>query len=120
LVAPTRNTEPEIGNARAALAVVVGALAVATMPVAVFSTRYFEQYDLVHAGFAIPVGVIFGFSALLLCRAARVHDAVRLGRAGGTRAAHVGRVLAFAGLWLCGACIVTLGVYGLLEYLGTR
>ena len=32
----------------------------ATMPVAILATRYSESYDLLHAGFAIPVAVVLG------------------------------------------------------------
>ena len=56
------------GNGRAIAAVALGLLSAATMPVAILATRYSESYDLLHAGFAIPVAVIFGFIALRLAR----------------------------------------------------
>ena len=45
---------PRPGSARAS--VFVGLLAVATMPAAILATRWSEQYELLQAGFAIPLG----------------------------------------------------------------
>ena len=116
-------TTPETrasGNGRALAAVVVGLLSAATMPVAILATRYSESYDLLHAGFAIPVAVVLGVVALRLGRGALWHDDVRLGRAGGRRTARVGRSLGVVGLALASTGIVALTVYGLLTYLGER
>ncbi len=98
----------------------VGVLAVATMPAAVLATRYSESYDLLHAGFAIPVGVVLGALAIHLGRRALRHDDVRLGRAGGRRLAGVGRGLGVLGLALAATALVALAVYELLTYLGER
>lgn len=97
-----------------------GITSVATLPVAVYLTRYSDTYDLIHAGFAIPVAAGLAFVALSLSRRARLHSAVSLGggRSGGV--ASVGRVLAVLGLCLAAAALVALGVYGLLEYVGSR
>ena len=108
------------GNARAVGAVLVGLLSSATMPLAILATRYSASYDLLHAGFAIPVGVLLGMLALRLARGALRHDDVRLGRAGGRRAARVGWALAVLGIALAATCVVALAVYGLLNYLGER
>jgi peptidoglycan/LPS O-acetylase OafA/YrhL len=116
-------TQPETrasGNARAAAAVLVGLLAVATMPVAIGATRYSESYDLLHAGLAIPVAVLLGALAIGLGRAALRHDDMRLGRAGGRRAARLGRALGVLGTALAATCLVAVAVYGLLTYLGER
>ena len=112
--------QPASGNGRAVLAVVVGLLSTATMPVAILATRYSESYDLLHAGWAIPVGVVFGIVALRLAQGAIRHDELRLERAGGRGAARVGRALGVLGLALSATCLVALGVYGLLAYLGER
>ena len=108
------------GNGRAVGAVVAGFLSTATMPVAILATRYSESYDLLHAGLAIPVGLLLGVVALRLARGALRHDDVRLGRAGGRRAARLGRALAVLGIALAATCVVALAVYGLLTYLGER
>jgi hypothetical protein len=106
-------------NPRATLSVVAGALSVATLPVAVFLTRYSEAYDLIHASFAIPVGALLGVVALRWAKAGRERTELTLGRVGGQGAARTGRVLGLAGLWLAGAALVALAVYGALEYVGS-
>jgi hypothetical protein len=108
------------GNGRAVAAVIVGLLAVATMPVAILATRYSESYDLLHAGFAIPVAVLLGGLAIGLARGALRHDDMRLGRAGGRRAAKVGRALGVLGIALGATALVAVAVYGILTYLGER
>lgn len=108
------------GNGRAVGAVVVGILSAATMPVAILATRYSESYDLLHAGFAIPVAVALGIGAIWLGRTALRHDDVRLGRAGGRGVARAGRALGVLGIALAATALVALAVYGLLTYLGER
>ena len=108
------------GNGRAVVALLVGLLATATMPVAILATRYSESYELLHAGFAIPVAVILGALAIGLGRRALRHDDMRLGRAGGRAAARLGRALGVLGISLASTCAVALAVYGILTYLGER
>ena len=98
---------------------VAGALSVATLPVAIYLTRFSDEYELLHAGVAIPVAALFGIAALLLARRARRLDSLALsGRPG--RPAQVGRVLGVIGLCLVASALVALGVYWLLEYVGSR
>jgi hypothetical protein len=108
------------GNGRAIAALVVGLLAVATMPIAILATRYSESYDLLHAAFAIPLGVLLGALAIGLGRGALRFDDLRLGRAGGRRTARGGRALGVLGIALAATCLVAVSVYGLLTYLGER
>ena len=108
------------GNGRAVVALLVGLLAAATMPLAILATRYSESYDLLHAGFAIPVAVVLGALAIGLGRGALRHDDMRLGRAGGRTAARLGRALGVLGISLASTCAVALAVYGILTYLGER
>jgi hypothetical protein len=108
------------GNGRAAGALVAGVLAVATMPVAILATRYSGSYELLHAGFAIPVALALGAGAIGLGRGALRHDDMRLGRAGGRRVARLGRVFGVLGIALGSTCAVALAVYGILTYLGER
>jgi len=118
--AATSSDAATAGNARAVVSVVVGLLAVATMPLAILGTRYSDSYDLMHAGFAIPVGVALGAVAIALARKALRHDDMRLGRAGGRGAARFGWAMGVLGIALAATCLVALGVYGLLTYLGER
>ena len=108
------------GNVRAYASVLVGLLATATMPLAIVATRYSGSYELLHAGFAIPVAVALGVVAIGLGRGALRHDDLRLGRAGGRGAAGVGRALGVLGIALAATCAVALAVYGILTYLGER
>jgi hypothetical protein len=96
--------------------VVLGVLAVATMPVAIGLTRYSGSYELLHAGLAIPIGFAFGIAAILVARRARALDAARLGRAGGRKAASIGRLLGIAGICLASSALIAVAVYGLLVY----
>ena len=47
---------------------VAGLVSVAALPIAIFATRFNDSYDLLHAGFAIPVAVGLGVAALALAR----------------------------------------------------
>jgi hypothetical protein len=114
------DTTRSSGNGRAVGAVAVGLLSAATMPVAIFATRYSASYELLQAGFAIPVAVALGVLATWLARGALRHDDARLGRAGGRRTARLGRALGVLGIALGATGIVALAVYGLLTYLGNR
>ena len=109
---------PRPGSARAS--VFVGLLSVATMPVAILATRYSGSYELLHAGFAIPLAVLLGAVAIGLARSALHLDDMRLGRAGGRRLARLGRALGVLGISLAATCAVALAVYGILTYLGER
>jgi hypothetical protein len=94
--------------------IVAGLLAVATMPAAIVATRFSADYELIQAGFAIPVAVVLGAAALALARQAGQRDRLTLGRAGGLRAARVGRLLGILGICLAATASVSLIVYGLL------
>jgi hypothetical protein len=100
--------------------VVAGLASVATLPLAVYATRFSDTYDLLHAGWAIPVAVVLGLVALGLARRSRVESAVSLVSSRGSGVAGVGRFLGLLGLCLAAAAIVALGVYGLLEYVGSK
>jgi hypothetical protein len=102
------------GNTRAAWSVVLGVLATLTLPVAVGATRYSASYDLLHAGFAVPVAAAFGVSAVVLARRARAIDQAALGRVGGAKTARAGRLLGILGLCVAASATIALAVYGLL------
>ena len=107
-------------NGRAVAAVILGLLSLATMPLAILATRYSEAYELIDAGFAIPVGLVLGLLAIGVARGALRHDDLHLGRAGGRNAARVARGLGVLGIALAATGLVALAVYGLLTYLGER
>jgi hypothetical protein len=118
--AVTRTEERTSGNGRAVASLLVGLAATATMPVAILATRYSGSYELLHAGFAIPIAVVLGALAVGLARSALRLDDMRLGRAGGRGAARLGRALGVLGISLGATCAVALAVYGILTYLGER
>jgi len=101
-------------------AFLAGLASVATLPVAVYLTRFSDRYELLHAGFAIPLGLGLGALALALTHRARRLGALRVGRDGRSGLVRVAGVLGIAGVCLALAGLVALGVYGLLEYVGSR
>lgn len=108
------------GNSSAWGSLLAGVASVATLPVAIYLTRYSERYDLIHGSFAIPLGGALGGVAIMLGARAKRRGAMRLGRGHGGGVASAGRVLGIIGVCLALAGVVALAVYGLLEYAGTR
>ncbi len=102
------------GNSRAAWSAALGVLATLTLPVAVGATRYSDSYDLLHAGFAVPVAAALGIAAVVLARRAIDLDRATLGRSGGRKAARAGRILGIIGLCLAASATISLAVYGVL------
>jgi hypothetical protein len=101
-------------NARAAWSVIIGLLAVLTLPAAVAGTRFSDTYELLHAGFAIPAAVALGILAVVLARKARAYDRITLGKAGGVRAARIGRLLGILGICMAASATISVAVYELL------
>ena len=111
---PTRsNSRP---NARAWLAVVVGLLAILTVPAAIAATHY-RDIELLKAGWAAIPAFLLGVSAILLARAARRRTERTIGRVGGRRVTRVGRWLGFLGIYISLAAALSVGVYELLNRL---
>lgn len=108
------------GSGSALGSVVAGLASVATLPLAIYATRFSDAYELLHAGWAIPIALGLGVLALSLARRSRVQSAVSLASSRGPRLAGVGRFLGILGLCMAAAALVALGVYGLLEYIGSR
>jgi hypothetical protein len=94
---------------------VLGVLATLTLPVAIVATRYSSSYELLHAGFAIPLAVAFGIFAIVLARKARAFDRATLGRAGGGRTARIGRFLGILGLCIAASGAIAVAVYEVLH-----
>jgi ABC-type Fe3+ transport system permease subunit len=102
------------------MALVTGLASVATMPVAIYGTRFSGSYDLLHAGLAIPIAIALGLAALALDRRGRRRSRLTLSAEGQQWPATAGRVLGIIGLCMAAAAVVALGVYSLLEYVGSR
>ena len=105
-----------MGSSKAVWAVVLGALAALTMPVAIAATRYSDSYDLMHAGFAIPFALALGWAAVVQARRVRARNDASLGRTGGGRVASAGRLLGILGICIACSGLIALAVYGLLAY----
>lgn len=97
---------------------VSGLASVVALPLAVYLTRFSDRYELLHAGFGIPLVAILGLTAIALARRARRRTVLRLEGGGGL--ARAGGVLGIVGVCIALAALVALGVYALLEYVGTR
>jgi hypothetical protein len=111
---------PGTGSGAAWGSLVAGLASVATIPLAVYLTRFSDSYDLLHAGFAIPVAAVLGAVAIALARRARRHSSLSLTESSRTWPATAGRILGVLGLCVAASAIVALGVYGVLEYVGSR
>jgi hypothetical protein len=108
------------GSGAAWGSLLAGIASIATLPLAIYLTRFSESYDLLHAGFAIPVAAGLGLVSLALARRARLRNTLALGGVARIGLASAGRVLGIVGLCMAAAALVSLGVYGLLEYVGSR
>jgi len=99
---------------------VAGLASVAALPVAVYLTRFSERYELLHSAFVVPLAAILGLAAITFARRARRRNALRLDGGRGIGLARAGGLLGIIGLCISLAALVALGVYGLLEYVGSR
>jgi hypothetical protein len=99
---------------RAAWSFVFGLLSALTLPVAVVATRYSDSYDLLHAGFAIPVALVLGIGAIVLARRARALDRASLGTTRWARVARVGRLLGILGICVAASATIAVAVYEVL------
>jgi len=108
------------GSGSALGSLLVGLASVVTLPLAIYATRWSGAYELLDAGWAIPVAVALGLVAIALSRRSRLQAAVSLSSTRGRSVAGAGRLLGLLGLSIAAAALVALGVYGLLEYVGSR
>jgi ABC-type Fe3+ transport system permease subunit len=109
------------GSGAALGSLLAGVGSTAALPVAVYTTRFSDSYDLLHAALAIPIAAGLGLVALGLSRRARLRATVSLSDEGSRYgAATAGRVLGLVGLCLAASALVALAVFGLLEYVGSR
>ena len=121
MVARTSSSSTTRGGTGAAWgAFLTGLASVLALPLAVYLTRYSDAYELIHAGVAIPVAGALGLVARSLGRRALWSDVLGIRRPPRSRLARTGRILGIAGICLALSGLVALGVYGLLEYVGSR
>jgi hypothetical protein len=95
-------------------AVVTGLLAVLTVPAAVALAQQVSGLTLLHALYVgTPVSVALGLLALLFARRARLAASRSVAGGGPLR---LGRVVAWAGLYVGVTAAIALGVYAVLEH----
>ena len=92
----------------------LGLLSLATLPAAIAATRWSRRYELLDAGFAIPLALVLGALAVALARRTRKGQALLLGPAPGRRSARIGRVLGMTGFLLGVTAAMAIGVYYVL------
>lgn len=98
-------------------AIVLGLLGVLVLPVAVFLTRFWDAYTLVHSGLAVPLAALLGVATLLRLRSTRPRISLH---ATPDRGRRVARWLGVGALALAASGTLALAVYGVLTWLGTR
>jgi len=104
---------PRPGSAR--LSVLVGLVATLTIPAAIVATRWSREYELMYAGFAIPIAAVLGLLSVALARRARSRLAPTLGHPRGSRTARLGRLLGILGFLLALTAAGSLLVYWILS-----
>jgi hypothetical protein len=111
-----RTSSSSRSNPSAQLAVAFGLLAVAAIPGAVGASRYLPAVPLLRALYAgVPAALLLAVLAVGAARRARRALTLSLGRAGGERAARIGRRLAFVGLYVGAMGLIALGSYTVLR-----
>ena len=90
------------------------------MPAAVLGAQRVSGLGAIDAAYAIPLALALGAGALAASRAALRRDSLTLGRSGGRGPARVGRLLGIAGVLLGVTALISLAVFGLLQYMGSR
>lgn len=112
MAARTSSSRRRPGALSAWLSVFFGLLAVAALPAAVAYSRFSEEFELLHAGWAIPVAAVLGLVALGLARRAR--RLFRFSLRGRHAVARTGRVLAVLALALALTAGISVAFYRVL------
>jgi hypothetical protein len=102
-------------NVRAGASVLVGLLAIAVVPGAIVAAEVLQRFELLDAGFAIPIAFVLSIAALLLARGARQRVERTLGRVGGRRLAFLGKALGLLALALACSAAIAVASYFALE-----
>jgi peptidoglycan/LPS O-acetylase OafA/YrhL len=101
-------------NHRASLAIVLGAIGVAAIPVVVYLSQRSQRIGLLDAAWAIPVAFCSGAGALLFARGARGKIAWSLERSGGRMRIRTARLLGVLAICIALSAAIAVGFYELL------
>jgi uncharacterized membrane protein YfcA len=103
-------------NAAARAAILLGALAIATIPVGVLAAQTSARLRLLETLYvAVPVACVLGLLALTAARRARF-NATRSVRETSRRSVVLARVVAWAGVYAGVTGALALAVYGVLRW----
>jgi undecaprenyl pyrophosphate phosphatase UppP len=95
--------------------VLVGLLAVATIPAAVIGAEFYDTTTLLESSVAIAPAVVLGFLAIFLGRRGRRQVERSLGRARGSKLAAMGRFLGYFALYLSVTAGISVATYYVLR-----
>jgi hypothetical protein len=104
-------------NAPAVWSVLLGLLATASVPAAVYYADRSPRVELIWAAVAVPVALLLGLGAVWAARAGRRRSQLTVSRCG-SAVARLGRLLGVLGLILGGTGAIALLVYAILTYRG--
>jgi hypothetical protein len=102
--------------AAARTSVLFALLSLATLPAAIAATHVSRDYELLDAGYAIPLALLLGALAVGLARRARRGQERMLGPARAAGTATVGRVLGLTGFLLAVTAAMAIGFYVVLSH----
>ncbi len=105
---------PRARNPRASASLLVGLLAVATVPLAIAASQYFDELTLVQSCASAALAALLGVFAIVLARRGRETAQRTLGRSGGEGTARVGKWLGVLALWIAATTGLALAFYALL------
>ena len=101
-------------RARARLALLLGLLALLTLPAAIEVAARSKRIGLLDAAYAVPVAFLLGLVALVMARRARRNLRWLQLREGGTGVASAAVAIAAVALCLALAAALSVGFYGLV------
>ena len=105
---------PRARNPRASASLLIGLVAVATVPLAIAASRYFDELTLVQSCASAALAALLGVFAIVLARRGRETAQRTLGRSGGEGTARVGKWLGVLALWIAATTGLALAFYALL------
>jgi hypothetical protein len=109
------STEERPRSSSAVLSVLVGLVAVATLPAAIVVAERWERLTLLESSWAIIPAYVLGFAAVLFGRRARRTIDRTLGRVKGHKLAFVGRSLGYLTLYLAVTASIAVATYYVLR-----
>ena len=97
------------------LSVLVGLVAVATIPAAVIAAEFYDVATLLKSSVSIAPAVVLAIAAIVLGRRARRQVERTLGRTRGAAVAAAGRILGYFALYLAVTATISLATYYVLR-----